>query len=222
MFKSALIISLCFLFLQSVAQTVPNAYKGNVANKSKPTTSGKIFNQPKAIGDWQYIYPFADKSYVLALQYNINTPDSSPIANNTYIYFGKIDTKSDQVFWKEHVYMHVVKENVKYEDYNNDGLKDLMLFQTTGSRGSNELYSLYLLNSKNKTLTKVKGFDEITNPSYNKKHKVIVGYGYSGTNNYSIYRIKNNKVYQIGESFEDDENLDLDLKISKILQANRK
>lgn len=216
-----LVILMSFLFLQIKAQIVPKVYKGNSSNKSNQINK-KFFKQPNAKGDWNYIYPFADRSYVLALQYNIDPADSSSITKNTNIYFGKIGAKTDQVFWRDQVHMQIVKFNIKYEDFNNDGLKDLMLFQTTGSRGSNELYNLYLLNSQHKTLTKILGFDQIPNPSYNEKHKVIVGYGYSGTNNYSIYRIKNNKVYQIGESFVDDENLDLDLKISQILKANRK
>ncbi|TDG35585.1 hypothetical protein EZJ43_13265 [Pedobacter changchengzhani] len=179
----------------------------------------KVFNQPNAKGEWQYIYPFKDKNYVLAIQYNLDTGENTTSENNTFIYFGKKGTYSDQIFWKEHVFMNVIKENVQFEDYNNDGVKDLALFSTTGGRGSNEYYKLYLVNPKNHTLKKVIGFDEITNPGYDKKHRVIVGYGYAGSNYYSLYRINSkNKVYEIGEGFEDNEKLDLDKKIAEILK----
>ena len=179
----------------------------------------KVFDQPNAKGEWQYIYPFKDKSYVLAIQYNLDTGENPTSENNTFIYFGKKGIYSDQTFWKEHVFMNVIKENVRFEDYNNDGVKDLALFSTTGARGSNEHYNLYLVNPKNHTLKKVIGFDEITNPGYDKKHRVIVGYGYAGENYYSLYRINSkNKVYEIGEGFEDNEKLDLDKKIAEILK----
>ncbi|RZL45086.1 MAG: hypothetical protein EOP00_18205 [Pedobacter sp.] len=212
--KRICLILLCLILVYpAVAQDKPNNFS---------VSAGKILNQKNAKGDWQYIYPFADKTYVLALQHNINPPDSSPIAKNTNIYFGKVGAKIDKVFWKEQAYVHVVKDNVRYEDYNNDGIKDLMLFVTTGGRGANELYHLYLKDERNKTLRKVHGFDEIANPSYQKKYRLIVGYSYAGTNSYSLYRIKNNKVYQIGKSFEDSEDLDLDLKIEQVLKIHSK
>jgi len=186
--------------------------------KMPTQNNGKVFHQPNAKGKWQYIYPFADKSYILAIQYDYNPEGTSTIAKNTTIYFGKQNGKTDVLYWKEHLFMHVVNDNFKYEDYNNDGVKDLLLFTTTGSRGSNEHYNLYLINPKTKMLNKVSGFNEITNPTYHQKHKIILGYGYAGINSYTIYQIKNNKVVQIGQSFEDTETLDLDKKIAQILK----
>lgn len=182
----------------------------------------KVFHQPNAKGKWQYIYPFADKSYILAIQYEVNPESSSPIDKNSNLYFGRKMATTDQILWKDHVFMHEIKDNFKYEDYNNDGVKDLLLFTTTGSRGSNEHYQLYLINDKTKMLTQVKGFDEITNPSYHQSYQVVLGYGYAGTNSYSVYQIKNNKVIQIGQSFDDTDTLDLDRKIGQILKASQK
>ena len=80
-----------------------------------------------------------------------------------------------------------------------------------------------MINTQKHALTKVVDFNKIVNPSYNQKHKVILSYGLSGENFYSIYRINaNNKPYQIGKVFKDTDELDLDKKIVKILKQNKK
>lgn len=178
----------------------------------------KVFHQPNARGEWQYVYPFADKSYVLAIQHGINDDEEDgPKTSN--IYFGKIG-KTDKVFWKEQLLIRLIKNNISYEDYNNDGVKDIVIFEDTGARGGNAYYNLYLLNPTNRTIKKVNGFNKIVNPSYNKKHKIIVGYGLVGNDVYvNIYKINvNNKIYQIGDSFKETEDVDLDKKITDILK----
>jgi hypothetical protein len=179
----------------------------------------KIFHQPNAKGTWQYIYPFKDKSYVLAIQHLIMEREPFEEIRNANIYFGKSSKNADKIFWKENIHMRQITDNITYEDYNDDGIKDLLIFEDTGARGGNSFYNLYLINPKNHTLTKVKDFDKIVNPSYNKKYKVIVSYGLTGTNYYQLYRLdKKLTPYEIGNSFEDTENLDLDKKITSILK----
>jgi len=178
----------------------------------------KIFNQSNAKGSWQYVYPFKNTSYVLALQ--CLTTEKEPFSElcNTILYFGKTGVKTDKIFWKENIEMRHIADNLKYEDFNNDGVKDLLIFEDTGARGGNSFYNLYLINRKKYTLTKVKNFDKIVNPSYDKKHGVIISYGFTGTNYYQLYRLdKNYKPYKTGDSFDDKENLDLDKKITAIL-----
>ncbi|GAA4203874.1 hypothetical protein GCM10022289_20830 [Pedobacter jeongneungensis] len=175
------------------------------------------------MGTWQYISPFKDKSYVLAIQYGVKEEQVGENINTT-IYFGKIGLKTDQLFWKEKIYAKLITGNVSYEDYNSDGIKDVLIFSETGARGGNAFYYLFLLDPKNKKISKVKNFENIVNPEYNRKHHVVVSYGLSGTNNYSIYKIsKANKAYQIGESFEDTFDSDpteLDKRIRKILKKS--
>jgi len=175
----------------------------------------KIFRQPVARGAWQYVYPFKDTSYVLAIQHLI--VDKEPA--NANIYFGKSGKTADKIFWKENLDMRHISGNITYEDYNNDDIKDLLIFEDTGGRGGNSYYNLYLVNPKNHTLTKVKDFDNIVNPSYNKKHKVIVSYGLTGTNYYQLYRLNKKHIpYKIGEHFDETDDLDLDKKIASILK----
>lgn len=183
----------------------------------------KTFHQPNAKGEWRYIYPFKDKSYVLAIQFGVDEKDADEGVRKSIIYFGKTDGKADKVFWKEYIEMRLINHSITYEDYNNDGIKDLIIFEDTGGRGGNAYYNLYLINQKRHTLTKVKDFNKIVNPNYDKKYKLIISYGLAGSNYYQLYRLdKNNKPYKIGGSFEDTKNLNLDKKIAKILNRYKK
>lgn len=119
----------------------------------------------------------------------------------TNIYFGKIG-KTDQIFWKEQLEMRLAKDNLTYEDYNNDGVKDLVIYEQFGGNGVNLFYNLLLINPKNHTIIKVKDFNQLANPSYDKTHKSILSYAVSASNYYSVYKINiKNKVYQNGRKF---------------------
>lgn len=195
------IFILCFIFLSS------------------HSFAQKVFNQPTATGTWQYIYPFKNKDYVLAIQHLITEKEPSAELCHANIYFGKRGVKTDKIFWKENIEMRHITDNITYEDYNNDGIKDLLILEDTGARGGNSFYNLYLINLKNHTLTKVKDFDNIVNPSYNKQYKVIVSYGLTGTNYYQLYRLNKKHIpYKIGKPFDDTDDLDLDKKIFMILK----
>ncbi|QIL39436.1 hypothetical protein G7074_09235 [Pedobacter sp. HDW13] len=182
----------------------------------------KVFHLVNSKDTWQYIHPFRDKSYVIAIQYELDEKGKDLGVRNSNIYFGKTGIKTDNVFWKEKIDLRLIKDNISYEDYNNDGIKDLLIFSDTGGRGGNAFYYLFLINSKNRKINKVKHFENIVNPEYNRKHKVIVSYGLSGTNHYSIYKIsRDNKAYEIGKSFEDtfeSDPTELDRRIKKILK----
>ncbi|MEH3115942.1 XAC2610-related protein [Pedobacter terrae] len=151
----------------------------------------------------------------MAIQYII--VDREP--SNANIYFGKSGKRAHKIFWKENINIRQFQNNIVYEDYNNDGIKDLLIFEDTGARGGNSFYNLYLVNPKNYTLTKVKDFNSIVNPSYNKKYQVILSYGLTGTNYYQLYRLNKKHIpYKIGEHFNETDDLDLDKKIASILK----
>ncbi|WP_144371944.1 XAC2610-related protein [Pedobacter xixiisoli] len=181
----------------------------------------KVFHQPNAKGDWRYIYPFVDKTYVVAIQHGIKEGEEDAL-KTTNIYFGKVG-KTDKIFWKEELQMLLTQNSVSYEDFNDDGIKDVLIFERNGARGANAFFNLYLLNPTNHTVKKVVGFNRIVNPNYNKKHKVIVSYGLAGEDFYtSIYRIdNNNKPYQIGKTFKETDDTDVDQKIADILRRNK-
>ncbi|MNK17595.1 hypothetical protein D3C87_357870 [compost metagenome] len=181
----------------------------------------KVFHQPDVKGEWLYVYPFADSTYVIAIQHGIKEGEEDAL-KTTNVYFGKMG-KTDKIFWKEELQMLLTQNSVSYEDFNNDGIKDVLIFERNGARGANAFFNLYLLNPTNHTVKKVVGFNRIVNPNYNKKHKVIVSYGLAGEDFYtSIYRIdNNNKPYQIGKTFKETEDMDLDQKIESVLKKNK-
>ncbi|RZL44942.1 MAG: hypothetical protein EOP00_18615 [Pedobacter sp.] len=187
------------------------------------TSDSKVFNQCDPNCIWQYYHPFADTTYVFAVQ---NCGEEFFEKGKTArVYFGIDKGLTDKIIWAENVYVKIRNDFMEYKDFNGDGIKDILIFYETGSRSVNSFYHLYLVDAKHKKINRIRNFENIVNPEYHKIHKVIIGYGYAGTNNYTIYKIsKANKVYQIGESFEDDFDSDqdvLDTKITQILKENK-
>lgn len=178
-------------------------------------SKGPFFGQTHTGCDWTYYSPFADRSYVLALQ-SCTTSQSQEKSHT--LYFGQTQNQQEHLFWKEPISIQYNAE-VKTTDFNGDGHQDLLIFSGTGARGSNEYYHLYIADPKNKKLTKIKGFENISNPSYNAKHRVIVGYGYADKNYYSLYRIsKTHNIIPIGKAFEDNFESNAQLLDQKIKQ----
>jgi len=118
---------------------------------------------------------------------------------------------------------------VKFADFNNDGVKDLLVFYFDGAR-ANPRFHLYLINNKLHRLIRVKGFEELTNAEFDSKNNIITSLGLSGTDYYSFYRITNeNKLINLGHSFEvreahyDEDGYDskYDKAIKAIVKENR-
>ena len=181
----------------------------------------KVLNQADTNCVWKYYHPFTDKSYLVSIQ---NCPEEDGGRNNATICFEKKIGKTNQVFWRDSLFVKIQSDFLIYQDFNGDDIKDLVIFSETGGRGGNSFYYLYLIDLKNRKVNRVKNFESIVNPEYNIKHHVVVAYGLSGTNNYSIYKIsKANEAYKIGESFEDTFESDtdeLDKRIVKVLKKS--
>jgi hypothetical protein len=92
---------------------------------------------------------------------------------------------------------------IKLEDMNKDGEKDIMLLMAVDGRG-NQQYTLFLRKNKGQTLVKVEGFEELYAPTYDAKRKVIVS-----TNSYhrgqtiDVYKIVSDSLQHL-ESKEED------------------
>jgi hypothetical protein len=118
---------------------------------------------------------------------------------------------------------------IQFEDFNNDKIKDLMVFYSDGAR-ANPRYHLYLIYPKSHELIRVKGFEELTNPEFDAKNNIITSLGLSGTDYYSFYRItKRNTLINLGHSFEtserhpneDDDSAKYENAINKIKKENK-
>lgn len=188
----------------------------NVYQVQQNTSDRKIFSQCDPNCVWQYYHPFSDSTYVIAIQ-NCGE-EYIEKEKNVRVYFGIDRGLTDKIIWAENIFVQPNGgETLKYEDFDGDGVEDLLIFKETGARGSNEYHYLYLINPKKNQVTKVQGFDEVVNPSYDQKHEVILSYGYAGKNFFSVYKVANHKVFQVGESFEDDFEGDEDILNRKIL-----
>jgi len=156
--------------------------------------------QPKQTTDGKYLYPFNDRSYVLAIG---NCNRKQPEDRTCEIRFFHQKANAQTTIWKENLSIQYGQE-AKKTDFNGDGVADFLIMKGTGARGSNELFYLFLTDPKAKKLVKVKGFEELPNPTYYPKHKVVLSYSFAGKNYYSIYRIgKQNQLLKIGNAFED-------------------
>jgi len=92
---------------------------------------------------------------------------------------------SDSIFNKVH--------DVKFEDFNNDKIRDILIQNFSDIR-SNWTYYLYLIDTTHERLKKIKGFEEIKNPSYVSKYDLVDNYVVSGTNWTSFYKIKGDTI----------------------------
>jgi len=120
--------------------------------------------------------------------------------NSILIISQKVNNKSSIII-KDSIFSLV--QNIEFQDYNSDGIKDILVQNISDVR-SNWTYNLYLYNPKVNNFKRVDGFEEIKNPSYNSKYKIIESHVSSGTNWAAFYKIKNNKVYNYNIEIIDD------------------
>ena len=88
-------------------------------------------------------------------------------------------------------------QEVRFIDYNNDGIKDILIQKTSSAR-SNYTYNLYLVDTYKDELKKVKGFNTIPNPNYVVKYDLIDNYVLSGRNWTSFYKIQSDSIIDYG------------------------
>jgi hypothetical protein len=92
---------------------------------------------------------------------------------------------------------------IKLEDINGDGEKDIMLLMASDGRG-NQQYTLFLSKNKGQILVKVEGFEELYAPVYDAKRKAIVSTNsYHGGESIDIYTILGDSLHHL-ESKEVD------------------
>lgn len=120
--------------------------------------------------------------------------------NSILIITQKLNNKNS-VLIKDSIFSRAQK--IEFKDFNNDNIKDILIQNISDVR-SNWTYNLYLYNCKTNNFKRVIGFQEIKNPSYNSKYKIIESHVVSGENWAAFYRIKNNKVVDYNIEIIDD------------------
>ena len=86
-------------------------------------------------------------------------------------------TKQGKIVFKDS--LSCMFTDIRFEDFNNDGIKDVLVFHYTGAR-ANPTYYLYLVINKSHNLIRVKGFENLPNPSLDTKLNIITSVGLSG------------------------------------------
>jgi len=125
--------------------------------------------------------------------------DNESENNSIFVFSRLINNKSIDVF-KDTVFTTVLE--IKFADFNNDKIKDILIQNYSDVR-SNWTYYLYLVDTTNDKLIKVKGFEQIKNPKYNSDYDIIENYVLSGRNWTSFYKIDSDKIIDFGITIYD-------------------
>lgn len=110
-------------------------------------------------------------------------------------------TKNKKIIVEDSVYSKVGE--IELKDFNGDGIKDILIQNSSDVR-SNWTYFLYLYDRKNKNFTKIKDFETIKNPEYNKDYKLIESRVVSGRDYIKFYKIQGNTITDLDEIVYDE------------------
>lgn len=142
---------------------------------------------------------FGDSSLLVHYHYFKTLDEQSP---NAVLTFTKEVNGVPTIAFVDSLYC--LHPDIDLADFNNDRTKDLLVFHYTGGR-ANPTYYLYLVDNKEKRLTRIRGFEELPNPYLDSLNNIIVSIGLSGTNAYRFHRINSkHKLIDLGHGFEDD------------------
>ena len=134
--------------------------------------------------------------------------------NSILIINQKINGKSSTLI-KDSIFSRV--QEIEFKDFNGDKIKDVLI-QNIADVRSNWTYNLYLYNPQTNNFKRVVGFEEIKNPSYNSKYKIIESHVNSGKNWAAFYKIKNFKVYDYKIEIIDDGSLKAEKEYRKAIK----
>jgi hypothetical protein len=147
---------------------------------------------------------FGDNSYKLALHIFDTANDYDAERNNAVLIFNRLNGNQKEIFFRDS--MFCMYPDIDFQDFNNDKVKDVLVFYYTGAR-ANPTYHLYLTDLKNHNLIRVKGFEELPNPDLDTTKNIITSITLSGSNYYSFYRINSkDKLINLGHGYEDNSN----------------
>ena len=107
---------------------------------------------------------------------------------------------------------------IKFVDYNNDKIKDILIQNISDVR-SNLTYYLYIAKLETDTFVKIKNFGEIKNPNYLAKYNLIDNYVMSGQNWKSFYKIKGDSIKDFNIVIYDNETQKFDNECKKAIET---
>jgi hypothetical protein len=144
---------------------------------------------------------YKNKGYKLTLSVFDTTNDDETIPNTLFTLSKLTDGHylpiySDSIFNKF--------QEIHFADFNNDKVKDILVESISDVR-SNSTYYLYLVDTTNDKLKKIKGFEEIKNPRYLPQYDLIDNYVMSGKIWTSFYKINGDSIKDLDIVIYDDQ-----------------
>lgn len=140
---------------------------------------------------------YANKGYKITLtKFGTTVPEYDTTYNTIFTL-----RKNNVLLFSDSI--HNAYQDVRFEDFNGDWVKDILV-QNMSSAKSNWTYTLYLVDTLNDRLTKVKGFEGIPNPNYLADYDIIDNYVLSGKNWTGFYKIQDDTIIGFDIQIEDD------------------
>ncbi|NDV59269.1 hypothetical protein [Bacteroides sp. 519] len=145
-----------------------------------------------------------NKSYKIVQQYFPNGVDT--ISNNNMIFqlFS-----NNEVIYQDTLYSFTGE--TEFRDFNGDNLEDILIQNISDAR-SNWTYYLYLVDTVNNSVKRIKGFEKIKNPNYLSQYNLIDNYVNSGENWTSFYKIQNDTIRDFNVVIYDNSTYDEEYK----------
>ena len=137
---------------------------------------------------------YKGKGYKLILVLIDSTNEDETIPNSLFTLSKLVNEKYVTIF-SDSVFNKV--QEVLFADYNNDGVKDILVQNISDAR-SNWTYYLYLVDTIENRLKKIRHFNEIKNPNFLSEYNLIDNYVMSGQNWTSFYKINEDSVKDYG------------------------
>lgn len=188
-------IKLTFFILTMLALTMSCNNKGQKEHKSATNNITESQLETTEI-DCDTVYK--NKGYKITLTKFDTTVSEYDTTYNTIFTL----KKNNEITFSDSI--HNAYQNIfDFRDFNGDNVKDILI-QNTSSARSNLTYTLYLVDTLNDKLRKVKGFEQIPNPDYFAEYDIIDNYVLSGKNWTGFYKIQGDTIIDFDILIEDD------------------
>ncbi|WP_148226474.1 XAC2610-related protein [Paludibacter propionicigenes] len=138
---------------------------------------------------------YKDKGYKITLtKFDLDNVGDETRSNSIFSLYKFVEGKYSLIY-KDSIFFQF--QEVKFEDFNNDKVKDILI-QNYSSARSNLFYYLYTVDTKNDKLKKIDGFERIPNPTFLSKYKIIEGSAVAGKDWTKFYEIKGDSIHDFG------------------------
>lgn len=186
------------LILALLILTLTNCNNSSQHFGSVPTDTIKVLENPVTKADKENFEKteivcdtvYKNKGYklTLALFDSTNLDETIP---NTLFTLSQLKNGQYLTIYFDSIFNRV--QVIDFADYNNDNVKDILVQNFSDVR-SNWTYYLYLVDTGQNKLKKIKGFEEIKNPNYLPQYNLIDNSVMSGQIWTSFYKIQGDSI----------------------------